>query len=127
MGDLAGFVAAIYKRGVPYIHVPTTLLAQIDSAIGGKVAIDLPVGKNLTGAFYQPKIVWSDVSVLKTLPSKQIRSGLSEAVKYGIIRDAKLFQYIEKNQKRFLKRRFKLPAAPALLPPAAVLQTLKNF
>src|SRR5262249_14648321 len=85
IGDMAGYVAAAYKRGVPYIHVPTTLLAQIDSAIGGKVAIDLPIGKNLVGAFYQPKLVYSDTQVLSTLSPRQIRNGLAEAVKYGII------------------------------------------
>lgn len=96
VGDLAGYVAAAYKRGVPYIQVPTTLLAQIDSAIGGKVGIDLPVGKNLVGAFYQPKIVISDVDVLATLTKRQIRNGLAEAIKYGVIDNADLFAFIEK-------------------------------
>jgi len=103
IGDLAGFVAAIYKRGVPYIHVPTTLLAQIDSSIGGKTAIDLETGKNLVGAFYQPSLVFADTGVLKTLDKRQIRNGLAEAIKYGIIGDAKLFDYIEANHKKFLK------------------------
>lgn len=103
VGDLAGFVAAIYKRGIPYVQVPTTLLAQIDSAIGGKTAIDLPTGKNLVGAFYQPRLVWSDVSVLKTLNLRQIRNGLAEAVKYGVIRDPGLFAYIERNTEKLLK------------------------
>ncbi len=94
IGDLAGYVAAVYKRGVPYIQVPTTLLAQIDSAIGGKVAIDLPFGKNLVGAFYQPRLVYSDVSVLSSLDKRQIRNGLAEAVKYGVICDPRLFDYI---------------------------------
>ena len=102
VGDFAGYVAAIYKRGIPYIQVPTTLLAQIDSAIGGKVAIDLEVGKNLVGAFYQPKLVFSDTSLLRTLDKRQIRNGLAEAVKYGVIRDKKLFDYIEKNYKQIL-------------------------
>lgn len=102
IGDLAGYVAASYKRGVPYVQVPTTFLAQIDSAIGGKVAIDLPVGKNLIGAFYQPKIVWSDVSVLSTLDKRQMRNGLAEAVKYGVIADKKLFSYIVRNYRRLL-------------------------
>ncbi len=102
VGDLAGFVAAVYKRGVPYIQIPTTLLAQIDSAIGGKVAIDLSVGKNLTGAFYQPKLVFSDVKFLTTLDKRQIRNGLAEAVKYGVIVDRKLFEYLEKNYAKFL-------------------------
>ncbi|HPN88164.1 MAG TPA: 3-dehydroquinate synthase [Candidatus Omnitrophota bacterium] len=102
VGDLAGFVASIYKRGIPYIQIPTTLLAQIDSAIGGKVAIDLPSGKNLTGAFYQPKMVFSDLATLSTLSKRQMLNGLAEAVKYGIICDKKLFSFIEKNYKRFL-------------------------
>lgn len=102
VGDLAGFVAAVYKRGIPYIQMPTTLLAQIDSAIGGKVAIDLSVGKNLTGAFYQPKLVFSDVKFLTTLDKRQVRNGLAEAVKYGVIVDRKLFEYLEKNYAQFL-------------------------
>jgi len=102
VGDLAGYVAAVYKRGVPYVQVPTTLLAQVDSSIGGKVAIDLTVGKNLVGAFYQPKVVWSDISVLATLDHRQLINGFSEAVKYGIIYDKKLFCYIFKNYKKLL-------------------------
>jgi len=101
VGDLAGFVAAVYKRGVPYIQVPTTLLAQIDSSIGGKTAIDLETGKNLVGAFYQPKLVFADTKVLKTLSQRQVRNGLAEAVKYGIIGDPKLFDYIEANHEKF--------------------------
>jgi len=104
IGDLAGYVAAAYKRGIPYVQVPTTLLAQVDSAIGGKVAIDLSVGKNLVGAFYQPKIVWSDVSVLSTLPERQMRNGLAEVVKYGVIADQDLFKYTSKNSKKLLDR-----------------------
>ena len=102
VGDLAGYVAAAYKRGIPYVQVPTTLLAQVDSAIGGKVAIDLAVGKNLAGAFYQPKIVWSDVSVLSTLTKRQIRNGLAEVVKYGVIEDQKFFKYVETNYTKLL-------------------------
>ncbi len=102
VGDLAGYVAATYKRGIPYVQVPTTLLAQIDSAIGGKVAIDLSVGKNLVGAFYQPKLVLSDVALLRSLDKRQIRNGLAEAVKYGIIRDHALFCDIEKNYQKIL-------------------------
>jgi len=102
IGDLAGYVAAAYKRGVPYVQVPTTLLAQVDSAIGGKVAIDLAFGKNLIGAFYQPRIVWSDVALLSTLTKRQIRNGLAEVVKYGVIADAKFFKYIAKNTKNLL-------------------------
>lgn len=102
IGDLAGFVAAIYKRGINYIQIPTTFLAQIDSAIGGKTAIDLSVGKNLVGAFYQPKMVFSDIALLKTLDKKQIRSGMAEAIKYGVIEDRELFEFIEKNYKNIL-------------------------
>ncbi|MDE2231699.1 MAG: 3-dehydroquinate synthase [Candidatus Omnitrophica bacterium] len=103
IGDLAGFTAAIYKRGVPCIQVPTTLLAQIDSAIGGKTAIDLPTGKNLAGAFYQPCLVLADTAVLKTLDRRQVRNGLAEAVKYGIIGDPKLFSFIEAHSPKLLK------------------------
>ena len=99
---MAGFVAAIYRRGIPYIQVPTTLLAQVDSAIGGKVAVDLPAGKNLIGAFYQPRLVWSDVRVLETLTKRQIRNGLAESIKYGIIADKYLFDYIEKKSQQLL-------------------------
>jgi len=97
VGDLAGYVAAAYKRGIPYVQVPTTLLAQIDSAIGGKVAIDLPFGKNLVGAFYHPRLVFTDVAVLETLDERQVRSGLAEAIKYGVICDKNLFHLIERN------------------------------
>lgn len=103
IGDLTGFVAAVYKRGVPYVQVPTTLLAQVDSAIGGKTAIDLKYGKNLVGAFYQPRLVFSDTKVLKTLSRRQIQNGLAEAVKYGVIGDPALFGYIERNYAKFLK------------------------
>ena len=96
-GDLAGFVAAVYKRGVPYIQIPTTLLAQVDSSIGGKVAIDLPLAKNLVGAFYQPKLVLSDTALLKSLSGRQVTSGLGEIIKYGVIKDQKLFSYLESN------------------------------
>jgi len=96
IGDLAGFIASIYKRGIPYIQVPTTLLAQVDSGIGGKTAVDLAQGKNLVGTFYQPRLVFSDVKILKTLSLRQIKSGLAEVIKYGIIRDPQLFLYLER-------------------------------
>jgi len=102
VGDLAGYVAAAYKRGIPYVQVPTTLLAQVDSAIGGKVAIDLPMGKNLVGAFYQPHLVWSDISVLSTLTKRQVRNGLAEVVKYGVITDQSFFKYITLNYVKLL-------------------------
>jgi 3-dehydroquinate synthase len=105
VGDLGGFIAAIYKRGIPYIQVPTTLLAQVDSSIGGKTAIDLAEGKNLVGAFYQPRLVFSDVNVLKTLSPRQIRAGLSEVIKYAIIKDKRLFSYLENNLKDILALR----------------------
>lgn len=104
IGDLAGFVAAVYRRGIPYIQVPTTLLAQVDSAIGGKVAIDLKQGKNLLGAFYQPRLVFSDLALLNSLSLRQIRSGLAEVIKYGVIKDPGLFCYLEDNSFELLKR-----------------------
>ena len=104
IGDLAGFVASIYRRGVPYIQVPTTLLAQVDSAIGGKVAIDLKVGKNLAGSFYQPRLVFSDVSLLKSLPKNDLISGLAEVIKYGVIKSPMLFKFLEKNYTKILRR-----------------------
>jgi 3-dehydroquinate synthase len=102
VGDLAGFVAAVYKRGIPYIQMPTTLLAQVDSSIGGKTAVDLPEGKNLVGAFYQPRAVITDVALLKSLHARQLRQGLAEVIKYGLIRDRQLFSYIENNMRRIL-------------------------
>lgn len=103
IGDLSGFVASIYRRGTPYVQVPTTLLAQVDSAIGGKVAIDLKVGKNLAGAFYQPRLVFSDISLLKKLPRKELVSGMAEVIKYGIIKSPKLFRFLEENYEKVLK------------------------
>jgi len=95
VGDLAGFVASIYRRGIDYVQVPTTLLAQADSSIGGKTALDLEEGKNLVGTFHQPRLVFCDVKTLKTLTPRQIRSGLAEIIKCAIIRDKKLFIYLE--------------------------------
>ena len=102
VGDLAGFVASIYKRGVPYVHIPTTLLSQVDSSIGGKVGVDLDVAKNLVGSFYQPKAVIADVSAIRTLSPRQIRNGLAEIIKYGVIKDAALFRYLESNYKKII-------------------------
>lgn len=104
VGDLAGFVAATYMRGVSLVQIPTTLLAQVDSAIGGKVAVNLPQGKNLVGAFYQPKLVVSDVETLLTLPENEFKSGLAEVVKYGIISDLYFFEFLERNTERVLHR-----------------------
>jgi len=103
VGDLAGFVASVYKRGIPYIQIPTTLLAQVDSAIGGKVAIDLDCGKNLIGSFYQPRLVISDTSVLRSLKLRDVRCGLAEILKYGVIKDKELFALIEKNTDKLLR------------------------
>lgn len=105
IGDLAGFIASVYKRGVAYIQIPTTLLAQVDSSIGGKTAVDLSEGKNLVGVFYQPRLVFSDVRLLNTLDQRQLRSGLSEVIKYGIIKDLQLFSYLEKGFNDILKRK----------------------
>jgi len=102
IGDLSGFVASIYKRGIPYIQIPTTLLAQVDSSIGGKTAVDLSVGKNLVGAFYQPRLVFSDVRFISTLSPRQMRSGLSEVIKYAVLKDKKLFDYLEARYKDIL-------------------------
>ena len=95
VGDLAGFAAAVFRRGVPYVQVPTTLLAQVDSGIGGKVGVDLREGKNLVGAFYQPRLVFNNLAVLASLPMRQRRSGLAEIIKCGVIADADLFRYLE--------------------------------
>src|SRR5262249_18011120 len=95
IGDLAGFVAASYARGLPFVQVPTTLLAQVDSSVGGKVGINLPGGKNLVGAFWQPLGVLIDTGVLTTLPEREYRAGLAEVVKYGVILDADFFEYLE--------------------------------
>ena len=103
VGDLSGFVASIYKRGTPYIQIPTTLLAQVDSSIGGKTAVDLAQGKNLVGTFYQPRLVLSDVEILKSLRLREVRSGLAEVIKYGVIKDPYLFSYLENKYKEILK------------------------
>ncbi|MCS7237335.1 MAG: 3-dehydroquinate synthase [Thermoguttaceae bacterium] len=97
VGDLAGFVAATYARGVPFFQVPTSLLAQVDSSVGGKVAVNLPEAKNMVGAFYQPRGVLIDVATLDTLPDREYRSGLAEVVKYGVILDEEFFAFLEKH------------------------------
>ncbi len=107
VGDLAGFVASIYKRGIPYIQIPTTLLAQVDSSIGGKVAIDLTTGKNLTGSFYQPRLVYIDISFIKNLSRRDFISGMAEIIKYGIIKDKALFNYLRDNRSAILRRETK--------------------
>ena len=97
IGDLAGFVACTYLRGINLIHLPTTLLAQVDASIGGKVGVDLPQGKNLVGSFHQPCFVYIDLKLLTTLPQAQIKEGLAEIIKYGVIEDKDLFLYLEEN------------------------------
>ena len=97
IGDLAGFAAAVYMRGIPYVQIPTTLQAQVDASVGGKTAINHPKGKNLIGAFHQPKLVLIDVGTLETLPQRDIRAGLIEVIKMGVIRDKPLFEMVEEN------------------------------
>lgn len=104
VGDLAGFVAATYLRGIPFVQVPTTLLAQVDSSVGGKVGVNLKAGKNLVGAFHQPRLVLCDLETLNTLPKREYRAGLAEIIKYGIIWDAKLFKELENTMPRLLGR-----------------------
>jgi 3-dehydroquinate synthase len=104
VGDLAGFVAVTYLRGVDFVQVPTTLLAQVDSSVGGKTGVNLRAGKNLVGAFYQPRLVLCDLDTLKILPEREFRAGLAEIIKYGIIFDAKLFARLEHDLPKILKR-----------------------
>lgn len=102
IGDLAGFAAATFMRGVPFVQVPTTLLAQVDSSVGGKVAVNHKYGKNMIGAFYQPRAVYIDPETLRSLPEEELRSGLAEVVKYGIILDAEFFGFLEENVAKIL-------------------------
>jgi len=104
VGDLAGFVAATYLRGIPFVQVPTTLLAQVDSSVGGKVGVNLDAGKNLVGAFHQPRLVLCDLDTLDTLPPREYRAGLAEVIKYGIIYDRPLFERLERDLPRLLRR-----------------------
>ncbi|MDQ3196890.1 MAG: 3-dehydroquinate synthase [Pseudomonadota bacterium] len=97
IGDMAGFAAATYLRGVPFIQIPTTLLAQVDSSVGGKTGINHPAGKNMIGAFYQPRLVLADTATLATLPDRELSAGLAEVIKYGLIRDPSFFEWLEKN------------------------------
>jgi 3-dehydroquinate synthase len=97
IGDLTGFAAATYQRGVPFIQLPTTLLAQVDSSVGGKTAINHPLGKNMVGAFYQPQVVIADMDTLRTLPPRELAAGLAEVIKYGFLRDAEFLDWLEKN------------------------------
>jgi 3-dehydroquinate synthase len=110
IGDLAGFVAATYLRGIPFVQVPTTLLAQVDSSVGGKTGVNLKAGKNLVGAFYQPRLVLCDLDTLDALPEREFRAGLAEVIKYGIIADATLFAQLERDLPKILKREKKILA-----------------
>jgi 3-dehydroquinate synthase len=103
-GEIAGFAAATYLRGLPLIQIPTSLIAQVDTSIGGKVAVNLPEGKNLVGAFYQPRLVITDVEVLAALPTRDFRAGLAEVVKIAAIRDRELFEYLEQNVEEVLSQ-----------------------
>ena len=111
VGDLAGFVAATYLRGIPFVQVPTTLLSQVDSSVGGKVGVNLAAGKNLVGAFYQPRLVLCDLEALKTLPPRQFASGLAEVIKYGIIYDAPFFSRLERDLPQLMAQDPKVLAA----------------
>jgi 3-dehydroquinate synthase len=104
VGDLAGFAAAIYKRGIDFVQIPTTLLAQVDSSVGGKTAIDTPRGKNLVGAFHQPRLVLADLDVLASLPERQMRAGYAEVIKYGLLGDFAFFEWLEANGPAVLAR-----------------------
>ena len=95
IGDLTGYAAATYLRGVPFIQIPTTLLSQVDSSVGGKTGINHPLGKNMIGAFYQPQLVLADIDTLKTLPAREFSAGMAEVIKYGLIRDAEFFDWLE--------------------------------
>lgn len=104
IGDMTGFAAATYQRGVPFIQIPTTLLAQVDSSVGGKTAINHPLGKNMIGAFYQPRLVLADIDALDTLPDQELKAGLAEVVKYGFIRDLEFLTWLEANLDAVLAR-----------------------
>ena len=104
IGDLTGFVASTYMRGLPLVHIPTTLLAQVDSSIGGKVAVDHPLAKNIIGSFYQPKVVYTDPEVLQTLSDKDIKNGIAEAIKIAVIKSPAFFNRLEKNIEQLLKK-----------------------
>ncbi|MGW8160875.1 MAG: 3-dehydroquinate synthase [Desulfobulbales bacterium] len=102
-GDITGFLASVYMRGIPFVQVPTTLLAQVDSSVGGKTGVDIPEGKNLVGTFYQPRAVYIDTNVLQTLPREELLGGLAEVIKYGMIADADFFEFLETHRPRILR------------------------
>lgn len=105
VGDIAGFAAATFLRGIPYVQVPTTLLSQVDSSVGGKTAINHPLGKNLIGAFNQPKLVCIDIDMLNSLPEREFRAGFAEVIKYGIIRDKNFFEWLRRNKEQLLDKK----------------------
>eukprot|EP00595_Chromulina_sp_UTEXLB2642_P001707 CAMPEP_0196765896 /NCGR_PEP_ID=MMETSP1095-20130614/14954_1 /TAXON_ID=96789 ORGANISM="Chromulina nebulosa, Strain UTEXLB2642" /NCGR_SAMPLE_ID=MMETSP1095 /ASSEMBLY_ACC=CAM_ASM_000446 /LENGTH=266 /DNA_ID=CAMNT_0042125117 /DNA_START=86 /DNA_END=882 /DNA_ORIENTATION=- len=105
VGDMTGFAAAIYQRGIKFIQVPTTVMAMVDSAVGGKTAVNHPKGKNMIGAFYQPEAVIIDTKTLETLPDREFRSGLAEVIKYGLIKDSEFFHWLEENMDDILNRK----------------------
>lgn len=113
IGDMTGYAAATYLRGVPFIQIPTTLLSQVDSSVGGKTGINHPLGKNMIGAFYQPQLVLADIDTLKTLPARELSAGVAEVIKYGLIRDQDFFDWLEANM-----------AALMLLDPAVTSQAI---
>src|SRR4030065_1490347 len=102
IGDITGFAASTYMRGISYIQVPTTLLAQVDSSVGGKTGVNHRLGKNMIGTFWQPRLVWIDAETLKTLPERELLSGIAEAIKYGVIQDKELFDFLEVNRDKIL-------------------------
>jgi 3-dehydroquinate synthase len=104
IGDLAGFAAASYQRGVPFIQMPTTLLSQVDSSVGGKTGVNHPLGKNMIGAFWQPRLVVADTDTLNTLPDRELSAGLAEVIKYGLIRDLPFLEWLEANLARLMAR-----------------------
>ena len=116
IGDLAGFAAAILRRGVGFVQIPTTLLAQVDSSVGGKTGINSAQGKNLVGAFHQPRLVLADTALLDTLPARDFLAGYAEVAKYGLLGDAGFFAWLEANGPRARRRR---PGARACTPSAA--------
>jgi len=101
-GDITGFLASVYMRSIPFVQVPTTLLAQVDSSVGGKTGVDIPEGKNLIGTFYQPKAVYIDTAVLQSLPEDELLGGMAEVIKYGVIADADFFRHLEANREKIL-------------------------
>jgi 3-dehydroquinate synthase len=104
VGDMAGFAAACYQRGMPFVQLPTTLLSQVDSSVGGKTAINHPLGKNMIGAFYQPRLVLADIATLATLPARELSAGMAEVIKYGVIRDVEFFAWLESNVEGLMAR-----------------------